>query len=195
MITYIKQNIGYVTLENELDPELYNNIGTTWEDYLNNKWIKLSDEQLLFKEAHPGLSIKMIFNMEESVASTKSLQDAITIKLREIDNYDLSEEVNSFYLNETPVWFSKSDRVGLMNSINIEKTAGREESTMWFNGIAITINCDLAIQMLSALELYALDCYNITAKHKAAVSALTTIEDVDNYDYTLGYPDKLEFVL
>lgn len=57
-----------------------------------------------------------------------------------------------------------------MNSINIEKNAGKEESVLWLNGIRITVNCDAAVQMLSSLELYALACYNKTAEHKLAVS-------------------------
>jgi len=47
--------------------------------------------------------------------------------------------------------------------------------------------------MLSSLEIYALECYNQTATHKAAVEALTTAEEINNYDYTTGYPEKLTF--
>ena len=47
--------------------------------------------------------------------------------------------------------------------------------------------------MLQALEIYALACYNVTEEHKAAVNALTTIEEVDAYDYTTDYPEKLSF--
>ena len=49
------------------------------------------------------------------------------------------------------------------------------------------------MQMLSALELYALDCYNVTAAHKADIEALTTVEDVVAYDYEIDYPEKLNF--
>lgn len=47
--------------------------------------------------------------------------------------------------------------------------------------------------MLSALELYALECYNVTAAHKANVMALESVGDVVAYDYESGYPDKLNF--
>jgi hypothetical protein len=30
-------------------------------------------------------------------------------------------------------------------------------------------------------------------QHKANVSKLTSIEDINNYDITTGYPDKLAF--
>jgi len=82
------------------------------------------------------------------------------------------------------VWLDKATRVGLMNSLTIEKNAGKETSTLWFGNIKLEINTDAAIQMLSALELYALACYNKTAEHKVNVENLDSIEGVSNYDYT-----------
>ena len=37
--------------------------------------------------------------------------------------------------------------------------------------------------------------YNATQEHIAAVKALATKEEVEAYDYTSGYPDKLVFNL
>ena len=113
--------------------------------------------------------------------------------LKAIDNYDTSIEVNSFFLNGLQVWLDKATRVGLMNSLNIEKATGKEISTLWFGNIKLDINTDAAIQMLSSLELYALECYNKTAEHKVNVEGLSSIEDVTNYNYTEGYPEKLNF--
>ena len=45
----------------------------------------------------------------------------------------------------------------------------------------------------AALELYALECYNVTAAHKADIEALTTVEEVVAYDYESDYPEKLNF--
>lgn len=115
--------------------------------------------------------------------------------LREIDEYDTSDAVNSFFLNGLQVWLNKDTRVGLMNSLTIEKNAGKEDSTLWFNNICVVVKCDAAMQMLSALELYALDCYNKTAEHKVAVEALENLEAVEEYDYTTGYPTKLTFTI
>lgn len=121
----------------------------------------------------------------------KTLESAKQQKLAQVDEYDTSEDVNSFVLNGNAVWLSKADRVGLMNSINIEKIAGRDKSTLWFNGVKFVVNIDQAIQLLSMLELYALECYNVTASHKASIEQLTTIEEVEAYDFTIGYPQKL----
>ena len=59
-------------------------------------------------------------------------------------------------------------------------------------GLKLVVDCDKAIQLLSALEMYALECFNVTASHKQAVSELTTIEEVEAYDYKAGYPKTLE---
>jgi hypothetical protein len=47
--------------------------------------------------------------------------------------------------------------------------------------------------MLSALEVYAVDCYNKTTDHQYAINALGTIEEIEAYDFTIGYPEKLIF--
>lgn len=127
------------------------------------------------------------------VEEPTELESAKSKIIKEIDNYDISTDVNSFYLNGLQVWLDKSTRVGLMNSLTIEKNAGKEISTLWFGTIKLDINPDAAIQMLSSLELYALDCYNKTAEHKVNVSNLNSIEEISNYNYTEGYPEKLSF--
>ena len=137
-------------------------------------------------------NIQVDFGIESPISKLDQAKKEI---IRKIDEYDTSVNVNSFKLNGVDVWLSKDTRVGLMNSISIEKAAGKEQSVLWFNNICVTVNCDSAIQMLSALELYALDCYNKTAEHKANVQNLSSIEEVHNYDYTQGYPNKLEFTI
>lgn len=137
-------------------------------------------------------NVKVDFNMAPEKSPLEKAKEEVT---RAIEQYDTSDNVNSFSLNGVKVWLPKETRVGLMNSTTIEKNSGKEESTMWFNGICITVNCDAAIQMLSSLELYALACYNKTAEHKLAVSQLTEVSEVKAYDYTVGYPDKLSFTI
>ena len=113
--------------------------------------------------------------------------------IEQITEYDKSEFVNSFTLQGKTMWLPKETRVGLVNSITIEKNAGKETTVLWFGGEKYELPVDTALQMLSALELYALECYNVTAAHKAAVNALESVEDVVAYDYTQGYPEKLNF--
>ena len=55
----------------------------------------------------------------------------------------------------------------------------------------IEVNCDKAIQLLSALEMYALQCFNVTSAHKKTVSELTSIKEIEDFDITADYPDQL----
>ena len=110
----------------------------------------------------------------------------------EIDKYDTSSAVNGFVLNGQRVWLDKGTRVGLMNSTTIAKVAGNETTTLWLGDNRLEVDCDKAIQLLSALEMYALECFNVTAAHKKSVSELDNIEEVLTYDYKSGYPEKLK---
>ena len=111
--------------------------------------------------------------------------------LSAIEAYDASDSVNAFMLNGQKVWLDKATRVGLMNSTTIAKAMGQATTTLWLGEAKLVVDCDKAIQLLSALEMYALECFNVTAAHKKAVTEMTTLEDVLGYDYTGGYPQKL----
>lgn len=120
-----------------------------------------------------------------------ALQTAKQLKIAEIDAYDKSSAVNGFVLNGAVVWLDKATRVGLMNSTSITKAMGQPTTTLWLGESKMEVPCDTAIQLLSALEMYALECFNVTAAHKVAVSELTSIEEVEKYDITAGYPAQL----
>ena len=124
-----------------------------------------------------------------------TLEKAKKEKLAAILAYDISSDVNGFMLNGNKVWLDKETRVGLMNSTQITRDMGQDTTTMWFDGYKLEVRCDMAIMLLSSLEMYALECFNVTAAHKKAVSELTTIEEVEAYDYKTGYPKQLDIKL
>lgn len=130
------------------------------------------------------------------LAKALGTMDALTAakeqKIAEIDAYDASPAVNGFVLNGSLVWLDKATRVGLMNSTNIAKATGSANTTLWLGGERMVVPCDKAIQLLSALEMYALGCFNVTASHKAAVEAMKSIDEVLAYDYKQGYPERLK---
>lgn len=112
--------------------------------------------------------------------------------LAAVETYDTSSAVNGFILNGQRVWLDKATRVGLMNSTTIAKAMGQPTTTLWLGDAKLVVECDKAIQLLSALEMYALECFNVTAAHKKAVAEMSTVESVLGYDYTAGYPKMLE---
>ena len=114
-------------------------------------------------------------------------------KLRDIEMYDSSTEVNEFYIQGMPVWLDKSTRSGLMLRFNSELAMKKENTTLWYNGISFTLPLNTAISMLYALEIYASECYDNTQSHLAAVDKLETLDEILEYNYRIGYPEKLNF--
>lgn len=127
--------------------------------------------------------------MTSEAALTAAAQKMV---LAEIDKNDKSSAVNGFMLNGQRVWLDKATRVGLMNSTSIAKAMGQPTTTLWLGDVKLVVECDKTIQLLSALEMYALECFNVTAAHKKAVAEMSTVESVLAYDYTAGYPAVLE---
>ena len=126
------------------------------------------------------------FGSEEEVLG--KAKEAVVV---EITAYDSSSAVNGFILNGQRVWLDKATRVGLMNSTSIAKGMGQPTTTLWLGDVKLVVECDKAIQLLSALEMYALECFNVTAAHKKAVAEMDTVEEVLGYDYKVGYPEVL----
>lgn len=136
--------------------------------------------------------VKAAFEEFKAKLAASELATAKAQRIAEIDIYDTSSAVNGFMLNGATVWLDKPTRVGLMNSTNITKAMGQPTTTLWLGESKLEVPCDTAIQLLSALEMYALECFNVTAAHKKAVSELTGIEEVEKYDITAGYPAQLK---
>lgn len=154
--------------------------------------VGMDDDGMIRQEEHEktqyAYDVCWIDDVQHEV---EALGAAKTAVLSAIDAYDASDSVNAFMLNGQKVWLDKATRVGLMNSTTIAKAMGQATTTLWLGEAKLVVDCDKAIQLLSALEMYALDCFNVTAAHKKAVNEMTTLEDVLGYDYTGGYPKKL----
>ena len=121
----------------------------------------------------------------------KALVLAKKAKIAEIVDYDKSPAVNAFYLNGEQHWldFNLRDRVFDGNERIAYK--GREETSLWLDGKCFVMPIAAAQDLICTIEVYAKDCYNVTATHQAEVNKLTTIEEVEAYDYKTGYPEKL----
>lgn len=112
-------------------------------------------------------------------------------KLMAIEDYDQSDNVNQFYLGGVPMWLDAQTRQQLRISIEAYQATGAETVTKWFGGQQFTFPTSAWLQMLNALEVYAAEALNVTEAHKAAVMAMDNVEDIESYDITAGYPEKL----
>lgn len=109
------------------------------------------------------------------------------IREAQIRAYDNSDAVNRFLIDDMPMWLDKATRVGLVNSISIEQSAGRIQTTLWHLSHRFSLPTDAALGILSAIELYAIDCYSLTASRIASLQTMTLAE-LQSYDFRNGYP-------
>lgn len=114
-------------------------------------------------------------------------------KIKDIQRYDTSRAINGFTVNGVKMWLDKATRVGLMLRLQSEQQAGYNSTTLWYDNVEYVLPIEMAIQMLQNIELYASKCYDTTQKHVATVMSLDNVEDVEQYNYTTGYPEQLSF--
>ena len=160
-------------------------INPTEEMILADGWV----EYMVEKDTVPQESVELSDEQQKKA----TLVSARHAKRNEILNYDKSAEVNGFYVGELQMWLDKATRAGLLLRFQAEQAQGIIDTALWYNGLQFSLRVDQAIQMLYAIELYASACYDNTQRHLAAVKQLKTIEEVEAYDYTTGYPEKLRF--
>ena len=205
---YINRTVKgyYVELNSVLD-EKSNLIGTTWEDFKNEYWILLSDEQIAFKNDNPDASVKEVFMMkldekpvidEEKIALDNAKRD----KLREIEEQD--ERSNLFYIDvikegeliaHQSLWIDKDLRNSLY-SITLPALKAKGESTtkLWTTDkppVSIEVPIDWAMEKLPELEVYAKQTYDKKAENEAAVYSAYENKDLNalmEVDVYLGYP-------
>lgn len=131
--------------------------------------------------------------IEPTPTPEEHLQRAKANKIAELEAYNKSDAVDSFTISGKTMWLDHDLRQQLRISLDALSQAGRENVTKWFDGLEYTYPIDVWYYMLGLVEVYAADALNVTESHKAAINALTSVSDVEAYDYTVGYPDKLSF--
>jgi hypothetical protein len=122
-----------------------------------------------------------------------TIEDYRKRKKDEILRYDSSEEVNAFHMQGQRMWLDKVTRAGLMLRFQAEQAMGNEYTTLWYGTNQYELPLLGAFQMLYALEVYASQCYDNTQRHLANIENLDTKEEIESYDYKVGYPPLLEF--
>lgn len=109
------------------------------------------------------------------------------ILLRQASLYDQSDNVNSFIYKGNKYWLDKQQR----SCMKTVAESGLDTIEVVMEDVSLALPAEFVKQFILALEAYAYKCYVNTAKHQQTIKSLTTVEEVLNYDYTTGYPDKI----
>lgn len=173
-------------------------VGTTYEDNVQGKYVELTKKQLTFLTANPNASVLEVFNCTlNTVSAEQQLLNAKYRKLGEIEQAD--KETEKFYINSVGMWLDKNTRTSLVaNTIPALEAAGETSTTLWAETdtpVSVIVDINTLKSALNALELYAKRTYDVTQQHKSAVLALATVEEVEAYNANADYPETLTFNL
>lgn len=171
----------------------------TW---LNNILI-IGDSQIINPTEEQILKAGYIEYNEpiSEISDAQLLENVRRGKLLQLHSYDSSKNVNSCTIkfgNQTlEYWADKHERDSLKNAVRDCIEMGRETYRLDLRDlkVSITVKCSQLLKLLSALEVYAVDCYNMTTDHEYAIKNCLNQQEIVEYDYTVGYPEKLEFNL
>lgn len=119
------------------------------------------------------------------------------VKIAALVEYDKSNAVNEFSVvtqqRTVTDWLDTQRRGNAQRAIDAAKKTGVQQLDYVVGGVPVTLTTDDADMKLAQLEMYAVTCAAVTERHKATIANLLTAEAVEEYDYTVGYPQKLMF--
>lgn len=190
----------------------------TWEDFINNNvaWLKLSDEQELFYNAHPDATPEEVYNMQipepvpdpepEPAPEPDTQEAARRAKLAEIEEQDKFSE--KFFVMVTQggveianveLWANSALRTSLIgNTLPAVAADGETTTILWSNSTPsqpLEVPVEWAKKNLLVLELYAKRTYDLMQINKNAAYAATTVEEIAQIDVKANYPLFLTFEL
>lgn len=106
---------------------------------------------------------------------------------KKINLYDKSQNVNSFIYKGKMYWLDKQQR----SCIKTITESNLENIELIFEDQSVILPSKFVKQFILDLEVYSHKCYITTNKHLQKIQDLYEIQDIINYDYTSGYPDKI----
>ena len=121
---------------------------------------------------------------------TKLTGQGDVIFMKKILKYQIMKQdskVNVFSFRGKDYWWDKNTRIGLNRLAN----SGKNSYEIVFGTDIVELSKDELQKLLNQLEIYANKCFVNTHKHLNAIETLNTPLELIEYNYTLGYPDKV----
>lgn len=124
---------------------------------------------------------KELLALVNGKADIESLRQVLIGKVNNL------EDSKEFEYKGRKLWWDKNTRAGLVNLTN----NSYEDIPIIFGNEILKIDPTTLKNLLAQLEVYSSKCFVKTHEHLKAINELKTFEDIMNYDYTLGYPNKV----
>lgn len=145
------------------------------------------------EDAEIGATDIMLRAVQAGLVEGNELELAHRLMKLLINQYDKSEAVNDFTYNGMHMWLDREMRRTLRERLAREKAKGQETTRITYEDNTFTLPIDDAEFMLEELEDYATACFDKTAEHTQNVADMRDVDEILAYDFTTGYPPKLEF--
>lgn len=153
------------------------------------KEVSVEEADAMEKEQRETEGVKP--DEETPVETPTDIDMAKAAKIAEIAAYSDSDAVNSLTFNGIKTWLTRTVRDGYDTSITAAKNLGETNVTFMVGDKEMQLPVEQARRVLDLVQRYADACFIVTERHKIAVRALQTVDEVEAYDYTVGYPEKL----
>lgn len=154
------------------------------------KEVSVEEADALEKAQHETDGVKP----DEETPSAEMPTDidmAKAAKIAEIAAYSNSDAVNTLTFNGMKTWLTPNVRANYLVSLDAAELLGETDITFVVEGVQASLPIKQVRLLLAKIQRYADACFIVTEGHKRAVRALQTVEEVEKYDYTKGYPEKL----
>lgn len=174
------------------DGKIYDNVVLhTIHKYINENGVQ---EEIPIQVFNPTEEDLINAGYEKYIEPDKDkLTEALQQKILEIEDYANSDAVNDLTYNGVHTWLTPEIRANYNVSLDAAELLGEEYISFAIGNQALSTTIKQARIILAKIQRYADITYMVTVKHKAAVSKLKSLEEINNYDITTGYPQKLEF--
>ncbi len=126
-------------------------------------------------------------------AIPETLEEAKAQLRRKIEDYDGSDNVNSFLVNGESAWMTNAERTSYTASVSNAETLNEGTVDLLLNGRVLTLPTASAKTMLAQISRYADKCWMVTQRHLMEAGKLESIEDALGYGYKAGYPERPSF--
>lgn len=158
-------------------------------DYNNSQWIinpdvsQVQDIPSKFWRI-PNQGKTITYNEQSYLENVKYQRTRLVNEFRELVLYEgfIYEDGNVF----------DTDNASLRNLMGLSQkaiTSGLTTETVQYmtsENILLTISYNEIVQVTLSLSNYVSECYEASWYHKDQINALSTISEVNNYDYTVG---------
>lgn len=114
-------------------------------------------------------------------------------KIAEIEDYSNSSNVNDLTFKGLHTWVTPAVRANYLVSLDAAELLGEKDITFVVEGVQVTLAIEKVRIILAQIQRYADACFIVTEGHKRTVRALENVDEVRGYDFTKGYPNKLNF--